>query len=261
VDPRTEGGLGGAAERSHRRRTQVLARAIAAHSPSPGEAFGCPYLHGRQARHLTLLPEPLEPGVYHALMDLNFRRLGPVFYRPQCQACDECRMIRVPVAEFRPSRAQRRCRERNRDVSVEVVPPRPSDEKHALYRRYLSSRHDGQMDGSPVEFRGFLYASEVATIEVVYRAEGRLLGVALVDVEPLALSAVYCYFDPAQAWRSPGVFNVLWLIEECRRRGAPYLYLGYYVRDSPKMSYKARYRPHEILGADGRWRLATASRG
>jgi arginine-tRNA-protein transferase len=77
--------------------------------------------------------------------------------------------------------------------------------------------------------------------------------VGLVDVEPLALSAVYCYFDPAEARRSPGVFNILWLIDECRRRGAPHLYLGYYVRDSPKMSYKAAYRPYEILGAGGRW--------
>ena len=253
MDPHADDRGAGAAERSHRRRTQLLARAIAAYSPSPGEDFRCPYLSGQQARHLTLLPEPLGPGVYHAMMDLNFRRLGPVFYRPQCQACDACRMIRVPVEAFRPSRAQRRCYRRNRDVSVETARPRPSQEKHALYRRYLSSRHDGQMDGSPVEFRGFLYESEVATIELTYRAEDRLLAVTLVDVEPLALSAVYCYFDPAQAWRSPGVFNVLWLIEECRRRGAPYLYLGYYVRDSPKMSYKATYRPHEILGADGRW--------
>jgi arginine-tRNA-protein transferase len=253
VNPRIEEAVEGPAERSHRRRTQLLARALAAHAPAPGEVFRCPYLRGRRARHLTVVPQPLGPGVYHALMDLNFRRLGPVFYRPQCQPCDECRMIRVPVAEFQPSRAQRRCRERNRDLSVEAGPPRPSDEKHALYRRYLSGRHDGQMDGSPLEFRGFLYASEVTTLEVVYRREGRLVGVGLVDVEPLALSAVYCYFDPAEASRSPGVFNILWLIDECRRRGAPHLYLGYYVRDSPKMSYKAGYRPYEILEAGGRW--------
>lgn len=253
MDPRAEEPALVLAQRSHRRRTEVLARAIAAHSLAPGERFRCPYLRGRQARHLNLVPSPLQPGVYHALMDLNFRRLGPVFYRPQCEACDECRMIRVPVDEFRPSRAQRRCRERNRDLSVEAGPPRPSDEKHDLYRRYLLDRHDGQMDGSPLEFHGFLYASQVATLEVVYRAEGRLLGVGLVDVEPLALSAVYCFFDPADARRSPGVFNILWLIEECRRRGAPYLYLGYYVHDSPKMSYKAGFRPNEILDAEGHW--------
>src|SRR5262249_53906297 len=126
-------------------------------------------------------------------------------------------------------------------------------EKHALYRSYLDARHDGQMDGSAVEFRGFLYSSEIQTLEIEYRVGGRLLGVALADLEPLALSAVYCYFDPAARRRSPGVFNVLWLLDECRRRGLPYLYLGYYVPGSPKMSYKAAYRPYELLQADGRW--------
>jgi arginine-tRNA-protein transferase len=242
-----------ASARRHRRSTELLARSLAAHAPEPGERFRCPYLADREARHLTVVPRPLQPGVYHALMDLNFRRLGPVFYRPQCVGCDECRMIRVPVAEFRPSRAQRRCRERNRDLSVELGPPRPSEEKHALYRRYLEDRHDGQMDGSPLEFHGFLYSSELTTLEAAYRLDGVLLGVGLVDVEPLALSAVYCYFDPAAAHRSPGVFNVLCLIDECVRRGVPYLYLGYYVRGCSKMSYKAGYRPHEILDAAGRW--------
>jgi arginine-tRNA-protein transferase len=43
------------------------------------------------------------------------------------------------------------------------------------------------------------------------------------------------------------------MIEECRRRRLDHLYLGYYVRDCRKMSYKAGYRPCEILEPDGRW--------
>lgn len=238
---------------SHERRTGLLARAIERGGPPPGEPFPCPYLPGRMARLLTLVPSPIPPGVYHSLMDLNFRRLGPVFYRPQCDGCSECRMIRVPVAEFRPSRSQRRCWARNADVSVEVGPPEPTEEKHALYTRYLRSRHDGQMDGSPGEFHGFLYTSEVETLEIAYKVEGRLVGVGVADLEPMAMSAVYCYFDPSAARRSIGAFNVLWMIQECRRRGLPYLYLGYYVRDCSRMSYKASYRPCEVLGPDGRW--------
>lgn len=252
MQPSAEG-LAGRAEQSHRLQTQRLARALATRPVAPGDPFPCPYLAGRTARQLTLVPRPLAPGVYHALMDLNFRRLGPLFYRPQCTACSECRMIRLPVAAFRPSRAQRRCWVRNRDVVAAAGRPSPSAEKHALYQSYLDARHDGQMDGSDLEFHGFLYSSEIRTFEVEYRVQGRLLGVALVDLEPLALSAVYCYFDPAASRRSPGVFNVLWLIDECRRRDLPYLYLGYYVAASETMSYKASYRPHEVLQADGRW--------
>lgn len=240
-------------ELTHEQRTRLLAEAVERHGSPPGEPFPCPYLRGRLARHLTIAPIPIAPGVYHALLDLNFRRLGPVFYRPGCDACNECRMIRVPVAEFTPSRAQRRCRARNADVTVEVAPPRPSEEKHRLYRRYLDGRHDGQMDGSAGEFHGFLYTSGVETIEVLYRSEGRVLGVGIADVEPRAISAVYFYYDPTAARRSLGVFNVLWLVEECQRRGLAHLYLGYYVRDCPKMSYKAEYRPCEVLRPDGRW--------
>ncbi|HSD29847.1 MAG TPA: arginyltransferase, partial [Vicinamibacteria bacterium] len=94
----------------------------------------------------------------------------------------------------------------------------------------------------------------VETVEVTYRLDGRLLGVGIADVEPLALSAVYCYFDPDEERRSLGVFNVLMLIEEGRRRGARYLYLGYHVASCQRMSYKTSFRPCERLEADGRWR-------
>jgi leucyl-tRNA---protein transferase len=238
---------------AHAERTRRLARLLAARGNEPGKAFPCPYLPGRDARQRLVLPAPLVPGLYHSLMDLNYRRLGPLFYEPACASCDACRMIRVRVARFRPSRAQRRCRARNADLVVELGEPVATPEKHALYRRYLETRHDGQMDGSISEFEGFLYASPIRTREVTYRAGGRLVAVGIFDQEPLAWSAVYCYFDPDLGIRSLGVFNVLRLIEECRAAGAPWLYLGYYVRESPKMSYKSGYRPCEVLGRDRLW--------
>jgi leucyl-tRNA---protein transferase len=238
---------------SHTERTDLLAQAIDRHGPSPGPPFPCPYLPERMARNVIVVPSPLAPGVYHSLMDLNFRRLGAIFYRPNCMACEECKQVRVPVAAFRPSRAQRRCRVRNQDLHVEVGPPAPTEEKRELYQRYLALRHDGQMDGSPGEFYGFLYTSTVSTVEISYRLQGRLVGVGVADLEPDAMSAVYCYFDPEERGRSLGVFNVLWMLEECRRRGIPYLYLGYYVRDCRRMNYKVAYRPCEILGPQGDW--------
>ena len=237
----------------HELRTQHLSRAIAARRPRPGPPTPCPYLPGRIARHVTVLPSPATPGVYHSLMDLNFRRSGPVFYRPTCHSCAECRMLRVRVAEFRPSRAQRRCWRRNADADVSIEPARPSAEGLALYRRYLAARHDGQMDGSFEEYRSFLYASPVRTEHLVYRLAGKLVAVGVVDVEPEALSAVYCFFDPDVGRRSLGVYNVLRSLEECRRRGLRYLYLGFHVDGCRRMSYKSGYRPCERLEADGRW--------
>jgi arginine-tRNA-protein transferase len=176
-------------------------------------------------------------------------------YRPACDECAECRQLRVPAATFRPSRAQRRCLARNQDIVATAGAPALSDEKLALYQRYLAARHDGQMTGSRAELEGFLYTSGVETLEICYRASGRLAGVGIADVEPGALSAVYCYFEPDLQARGLGTLNVLWLIDEARRRGAPYVYLGYYVEAARAMRYKAAYRPCELLRPDGTWEV------
>jgi arginine-tRNA-protein transferase len=138
-------------------------------------------------------------------------------------------------------------------LTVEIGVPVPTEAKRRLYKRYLEGRHDGQMDGSRAEFHGFLYSTSVCTLELAYLRGGNLLGVGLADLEPQAMSAVYCYFEPEATSRALGVFNVLSMIEECRRRGVPHLYLGYYVRECGKMSYKAGYRPYEILDERGGW--------
>jgi arginine-tRNA-protein transferase len=221
--------------------------------PAPGPPFPCPYLPGREARHQTLLASTCPPGLYTGLMDLNFRRLGPLVYRPVCDGCAECRQLRVPVATFRPSRSQRRCLNRNRDLAITIGPPRLTDEKLELYSRYLRERHDGQMTGSREELEGFLYVSGIETLEVCYREGPRLVAVGIADAEPRCLSAVYCYYEPSLAARGLGTFNVLWLLGEARRRCAGHLYLGYYVAGAPTMSYKAGFQPCELLRADGSW--------
>lgn len=231
-----------------------LSQLVNALGLEPSAEAPCPYLPGRASRLVVVRPSGFSAPLYHAFLDLNFRRLGDVVYRPQCAGCRECRQLRVRVADFRPTRAQRRCLARNADIEIQTGPPQPTAEKHDVYRRYLEARHDGQMSGSLSEFREFLHAGAAFTEEVVFRAGGRLLGAGIFDVTPLALSAVYFYFEPELARRSPGVLNVLWLIEECRRRGAPWLYLGYHVPQCAVMAYKQGFRPYEVLGDEGDWR-------
>jgi leucyl-tRNA---protein transferase len=203
---------------------------------------------------VALRPERLSPALYRLFMDLNFRRLGGVVYRPACEGCRECRQLRVDVPSFRPGRAQRRCLRRNADVVAEAGRPEATAEKHDVYLRYLRARHGGQMSGSWEELRELLHEAPPFTYEVVFRVGGRLLGAGVYDAGPEALSAVYFYFDPVLSERSPGTLNVLWLLEECRRLGAPWLYLGYHVAGSPGMAYKAGFRPNQVLGDDGQWR-------
>jgi arginyl-tRNA--protein-N-Asp/Glu arginylyltransferase len=239
-----------AREKARRR----LARLLDTLGLEPSHPSPCPYLPGRESRLLLLRPRELTPGSYHLLMDLNFRRLGWGVYRPACDGCTECRQLRLEVETFRPNRSQRRCRRRNSDATATFGRPDPTAEKHVVYRRYLAARHDGEMTGSWDEFADFLHEAPPFAREVVYRVGRRLIGAGIVDVEPEAMSAVYFYFDPDLAGRSPGTFNVLWLLDECRRRGIPWLYLGYHVVGGRGMGYKTRFRPHQILGPDGVWR-------
>ena len=85
-------------------------------------------------------------------------------------------------------------------------------------------------------------------------ADGKLAAVCLVDWLEDGPSAVYSFFEPALAGQSLGTYMVLWLIGEARHRGLSYVYLGYWIADSSKMAYKARFRPVEGLGPDG-WRV------
>lgn len=242
-----------APESTHRLRVLNLESRLRELDLAAGPTFPCPYRPGFEAVSPALQLSEMPAGLYHAFLDLNFRRMGSIVYRPACPTCRSCRQLRVPVASFVPNRAQKRSLNANRDLTVEVGRPRATEEKARLYARYLRRRHDTTMDGSWKEMVAFLYTTCVETREVTFRLGRRLAAVGVMDVEPRALSAVYCFYDPEFRRRSLGTFNILWLIQEARRKSVPYVYLGYYVAESPTMRYKANFKPCEVW-SDGEWR-------
>jgi arginine-tRNA-protein transferase len=218
-------------------------------------AYPCSYLPEREARSQVATPAHLITSVvYGQLIQAGFRRSGQFTYRPQCAGCQACVPARVRVADFKPSRSQKRCLRRNDKLETHVLPLTFVDEHYALYRKYQRDRHaGGGMDQDNAEqYSQFLLASHVDTSLVEFRDKGRLVTVSLVDSLEDGLSAVYTFFDPDDEKSSPGVYNVLWLIERTRQLGLPYVYLGYWIAESRKMSYKKHYRPLEGL-IDGRW--------
>ena len=213
----------------------------------------CPYLEGRLARNEVHLPNRLSPEVYERRLGQGFRRSRRMVYRPRCHGCEECRQLRVPVQGFTPTRSMRRVLRRSADVRVDIGAPTPTIEKHSLFIRYLDSQHDGTMSRDYDSFVDFLYDSPIETVEITYRVGGKIAGVSIADRVPLGLSSVYMYFDPDLARRSLGTYSVLWEIDYCGRRRLPYYYLGYFVADCRSMSYKARFRPNEVLDSVDRW--------
>ncbi|MFM1859973.1 MAG: hypothetical protein RL133_1473 [Pseudomonadota bacterium] len=218
--------------------------------------YPCSYIEGRKARSQVATPNHLiQSRVYSDLVQLGFRRSGVFSYRPYCDNCRACQPIRVPVAAFEPSKTQLRTwRRLSGRLQAQEVPLMFSDEHYALYLRYQSGRHmGGGMDqDSRDQYAQFLLQSQVDTRLLTFRENGRLVMVSLIDRLQNGLSAVYTFFDPDLAKSSLGTFGVLWQIAECQRLGLDYVYLGYYIEESPKMSYKARFRPAEVL-SQGQW--------
>lgn len=215
----------------------------------------CSYLPGRQSSTLFTDPdETMDPGVYSELLQYGFRRSGRIIYAPRCEHCSQCVSVRIPVADFAPRRVHRRVLRANADIRLRDHPATFHDEHYALYQTYTGQRHeDGEMAlASPTEYLGFLSAAWCDTVFLEFRLDGRLVATAVTDVLDDALSAVYTFFDPTLAGRSLGTFAILKQIEWARAQNLSHLYLGYWIRDSRKMAYKAGYRPLEIW-REGRW--------
>lgn len=224
----------------------------------------CGYWPDRFSRDLLIDPrEPRLRDVYPASLAWGFRRSGDMVYRPDCVTCNDCKAVRIPVARFVPDRAQQRCLKHNTDVQVRIVAAERTDEQFALYHRYLQARHkDGGMDDHvEVDFDRFMVSEFADTRFVEMRLadgadKGRLVGVAVTDVFEDGLSAVYTFYDPEARHRSLGTFGILEQIAWAQRDGLPYLYLGYWIKGHPKMDYKRRFHPLEVIDR-GTWRDLT----
>ncbi len=213
-------------------------------------AHECSYLPGLEATTLFVDPgAEIDTVTYSELSALGFRRSGDHIYRPYCSHCQACIPVRIPVHEFKLSRSQKRVLKRNNDIVVKRQAPYFSDSYYVLYENYINERHaDGDMyPATEEQFRSFLVEGRKEAVFFEFTLAGQLLGISVADELEDGLSAIYTFFDPAVASRSLGRFAVLWLVEEAKRQGLPYVYLGYWIQACQKMSYKADYRPLQLF--------------
>ncbi len=220
----------------------------------------CPYLDGRRERKLfTALQGEHANTLNNTLSKQGFRRSQNVLYRPSCAECSACLSARVRVADFEPSKSQRRADRRNADLRREATSPWATEEQFALFRDYLDSRHaDGGMaDMDIFEFAAMIEETPIRSRVIEYTAPGEngtreLAAVCLTDVLNDGLSMVYSFYDPERARTSLGTYVILDHIRIAQEAGLPYVYLGYWVPGSPKMGYKANFAALEVY-KNGEW--------
>jgi arginine-tRNA-protein transferase len=216
----------------------------------------CSYLPDRTASTLFVDPHfPVNTELYADLNRRGFRRSGDLVYRPHCSDCTACIPVRIPVTEFQPNRTQRRTWRKNADIEVIQRPPVFNEHHFNLFRRYQATRHPtgGMNSPDPQRYVRFLTSTRIETRFCELRAHGELLGVAVVDILPDGLSAMYTFYEPEEKSRGLGVYSVLWQVEQARQHHLPWVYLGYWISKSPKMAYKSAYRPLEAY-CEGWWR-------
>jgi len=215
----------------------------------------CPYLEGRMERKLfTALQGDSAERLNDALSKQGFRRSQNVLYRPSCADCAACLSARIRVADFAPSRSQKRTLRRNGLLRRETTTPWATEEQFALFRRYLDSRHaDGGMaDMDIFEFAAMIEETPVRSRVVEYSAPGgpggrrRLVAVSLTDILDDGVSMVYSFYDPEMEALSLGTYVILDHVALAREAGLPYVYLGYWVPGSRKMGYKAKFGALEV---------------
>ncbi len=218
-------------------------------------AMPCPYLPDRVERKVvTDLAVPNAADLYEVLSRAGFRRSHGLAYRPACPGCTACVPVRIVVDEFVADKSFRRVLKANSDLSDDERPPRATMEQYQLFVRYQRERHGGgEMSSMSFgDFRAMVEDSPVDTHIVEYRDRmGELMAVMLADRQADALSAVYSFFLPDSGRRSLGNYMVLSMIGRARELSLPYVYLGYWIPDSRKMGYKARFRPLEGLRPGG----------
>lgn len=216
----------------------------------------CSYFGDRESTSVVLDPDiKSSTDLYDTLIQHGFRRNGKTLYRPHCATCQDCIASRVRLADYSPSRNHRRNIKLNQDIRIYIQEPLFNDEHFALYCRYLDHQHhDGGMNNpTPESYLEFLTSNALDTIFMEGRVNNQLILVAVIDRLRQGWSAVYTFYDPQQTHRGLGKYAILWQLEQLQQRQLPWLYLGYWLENHQKMSYKNQYQPFEIYQND-QWR-------
>ena len=224
-------------------------------------AYSCGYLPNQLAQSLIAAPQHLvNTDIYSGLIRQGFRRSGKFVYRPHCEQCQACIPVRIIIDAFEPNRSQKRAFRQHQNLTATILPAAFYDEHYKLYEAYQLTRHfdesketdSNESENEIEQYQSFLCQSNVETVMVEFRENEQLKMVSVIDVVHDGISAVYTFYDTTDPKASYGTYNVMWQAAWAKGLNLPYLYLGYWIKNSRKMAYKQNYKPLEKL-IDDEW--------
>ncbi len=214
----------------------------------------CPYLPGQLEQKACTVLDKSIGGLAPLLLERGFRRSQNMFYRQRCPACSACQSARIRLKDFKLGDSFRRVLKKNADLSFSIEPAKATMPLYELFADYIHSRHGegGMTEMSYGDFTAMMEEFPDDTKFFVVRQGEIVKGVMLMDEMPDGTSAVYSFFDHRDDKRSLGTYMILKLCEHTASIGKPYVYLGFWVKGSEKMAYKAKYQPLELFVGE-RW--------
>ena len=222
------------------------------------EPHDCSYLQDQKATTAFVDPQfKMTDRIYTQLSIMGFRRSGKYIYTPQCENCNACIPVRIHSGAITLNRQQKRCLKRNADLEIQVVKSVNFDEHFPLYEDYIATRHfDGDMfPPTREQFQDFIGELWPNSRIVEFRLKEKLIAASVIDILHNGLSAIYTYFSIHESRRSPGTLAILRIAELAATMDLPYVYLGYWIKDCRKMTYKSTFHPLEML-INGEWVLS-----
>ena len=209
----------------------------------------CHYLDDEISQSSFVDPSySLNSHIYQQLLENGFRRSGNHVYRPQCPHCQACQSARIGVNQFTANRNQRRNLLKNQNLTTRIQTASFNSEHYALYQRYQQARHyeSTMKNASPSEYMDFLSSQWNKALFVEFLQDEQLVAVAIIDKLDNALSAVYTFFDPELSSLSLGTYAILWQLDYAKQQQLDWVYLGFWIEQCSKMSYKTHYKPLQI---------------
>jgi arginine-tRNA-protein transferase len=168
--------------------------------------------------------------------------------------------LRIRLANFAPSKSQRRTLRRNEDLRIIIRPTDITNETEAMFRRHASRFKSNP----PSTLFEYFFVADPATVPCeckefdIYK-DDRLIAASYIDIGERSVSGVYGMFEPRESDRRLGIFTMLKEIEFAIEAGKDFYYLGYCYDGPSFYDYKKQFAGTEAFQWDGTWHAVPRS--